>query len=880
MIVGDLPYSLLRLDRPSRAGGILVAYLHDVHLALVSTGTDIEAFCAFLPLYNINFILGYLPNSYSTSDVVKLGSYINSAFKHESSNIILGDFNLSSVDWHTGIARDKSHRDFLNIIAPLGLNQLVDFPTRSLRTLDLIFTHEDRLIHDIRPCPNLGTSDHCQIEFRVNCDHTSTNPSKQPRGKIDFNRLRLLLGNIRWVNVLSSLGDDINNVWNGFMDLIIVSADQCRSQTKHRRKLKSNPLPSSILNLGRKKLTLWRRFKNDPTDTNKRSYEACRALYADKVDNWLTSCEQAVIREGNLSALFRCYREKTKMIRSLPPFLVQGNYIVTNNAKANLLNDIFVSNGVVDNNLFPSSTLSPSSTGTIRKPLQHVTFDRCRVLQTLIGLKPSHAVGPDGFSAFFYKEIACEISSALVFIFELSFNQGAIPNCWSKANVIPIFKKGNPSDPNNYRPISLTSVPCKVMEAIVRTTMLDFLHHHELILNDQFGFMPGRSSTMQLLLALDLWTESLDLGIPFDTVYFDFRKAFESVVLTKLLYKLQALSISGTLLNWIRAFISNRSQRVIIGTDSSIERNIISGVPQGSVLGPLLFVIFLNDLCTLNPSKNLLHYKFADDLKSGRHITSFSDGFDLSSQIVAIHDWSLAWQLPLSQNKCSVFHIGSMNPHLCYQLAGKPLASTEVCCDLGIWFTSDLKSSVHCQKISKLGFRRLALVKKCFVSSSLKTRVWAFRVFVRPLLEYASPVWSPYLLQDIDLLESVQRSFTRGLPGLRHLSAGDRLRAVGLEPLELRRLRADLILTYKILHGLLAIDLPFFEQPYLTSTRGHSLKLRVLKSNRECRRHFFALRVVNIWNSLTNEIVTAPTLSIFKKRLYSFSLDDRLLRTY
>lgn len=168
---------------------------------------------------------------------------------------------------------------------------------------------------------------------------------------------------------------------------------------------------------------------------------------------------------------------------------------------------------------------------------------------------------------------------------------------------------------------------------------------------------------------------------------------------------------------------------------------------------------------------------------------------NMSEDIERTHRWSLLWQLPLSLNKCSTFHIGERNPNLLYSLAGQTMQDVDFIRDLGVWFSNNLKSTLHCNKIASLAFRRLALVRKCFTSNCTTIKVRAFCVFVRPLLEYASPVWSPHLLQDMDTLEAVRRIFTRHLPNLKSLSPGERLRRTGHEPLELRRLRADLVLT-------------------------------------------------------------------------------------
>jgi hypothetical protein len=455
-------------------------------------------------------------------------------------------------------------------------------------------------------------------------------------------------------------------------------------------------------------------------------------------------------------------------------------------------------------------------------------------------------------------------------------NSGNLPSIWTTAKVVPVKKKGDSANPLNYRPISLTAVPCKIMETIIRDGMLFYLNEFNLINSDQFGFMPGRSSTHQLLAMLDKWTEALDYGVPSDVILFDFQKAFESVVHSKLLFKLQYLGFDGLLHQWIKAFTSNRSQRVIVDDSYSASLDIISGVPQGSVLGPLLFVIYLNDLiCDPGDADQR---KFADDLKLSSAILDHLDNDKLSVAVDYVSNWAARWQLPISIAKCRSFHIGRHNQLFTYSLNNCALPSTEEVKDLGVWFTSDLKSSLHCEKIVSAAHRRLAIVNRCFTSGNTKIKVWAFKVFVRPLLEYASPVWSPGLLKDVDRIEAVQRRFTKQLLGLRDYSYGNRLKRVGLDSLELRRLKADLLLTYKIVRGFLAVDLPFFELSHTTRTRGHSLKLVLPTFRLDCRRNFFAVRVVPAWNSLTEEMVTSPTIRHFSRLLNALNLNRFLKR--
>lgn len=579
--------------------------------------------------------------------------------------------------------------------------------------------------------------------------------------------------------------------------------------------------------------------------------------------------------EGNAASLFRFYRCKTGISRSIPPLKVGDDFVCDTVAKASILNEIFISNSITDNLRLPAMPFRNSSD---REPCDSVQVTVTEVYSILTSIKPSLAVGPEGFSAYFYRELRSVISVPLAHIFQLSLKTSRIPDIWSTANVTPIFKKGNAADPNNYRPIALTAVPCKVLERIIRDNMYSYCKKHQLINDDQFGFLPGRSATHQLLLALDSWTQALDIGIPTDEILFDFKKAFESVVHSKLLGKLKSYGFDGNLLAWIEAFLTNRTQRVVLENRSSPELKIVSGVPQGSVLGPFLFLIYINDL-VCNPF-NADQKKFADDLKLHSAIICSNNNHLVQEEINYISKWALDWQLPISETKSKCFHIGRSNPHHVYNISGVPLPGVNLTKDLGIWFDSGLKSSAHCDRVVADANRRLGLVRRVFTSGCVRTRLWAFKVYVRPILEYASQVWSPYLLRDIDHLESVQRGFTRSLPGMRHLPYQHRLKSLGLDSLELRRLKADLILTYKIIHGLLPIDLPLFEFSHVTWTRGHSMKLSIPKYKLACRGNFFAVRVVPVWNFLDESTVLASSVGVFRRRIGEVDLTRFLKRPH
>ena len=309
-----------------------------------------------------------------------------------------------------------------------------------------------------------------------------------------------------------------------------------------------------------------------------------------------------------------------------------------------------------------------------------------------------------------------------------------------------------------------------------------------------------------------------------------------------------------------------------VGRSFSSYNNVISGVPQGSVLGPLLFLLYINDIVDVFGS-GLKVKLYADDVKIYIHISDVTTAACLQAGLDKLCEWADVWQLNLSINKCSVFHIGSYNVCSTYTVNNIVLPDVDHVTDLGIIFDSRLRFNNQYSNIVAKAHRRAALILRCFKSRDPFLLFKAFKTYVIPILEYCSPVWSPVYLTDIRTIESVQRRFTKKLSGLRDISYNQRLSYLNAESLERRRLNQDLATIYKIIYGL--IDIPvddFFEYSSEQRTRGNSRKLITPLCKLNIRKHSFACRNITSWNNLPDYIVCASNLSVFKKYLSAFNM--------
>ena len=353
-----------------------------------------------------------------------------------------------------------------------------------------------------------------------------------------------------------------------------------------------------------------------------------------------------------------------------------------------------------------------------------------------------------------------------------------------------------------------------------------------------------------------------------DIIYLDFRKAFDKVPHGRLVAEVEALGIGGRVLQWIRSWLMNRRQRVVINGVASGWAPVSSGVPQGSVLGPLLFIIYINDIDVGLVSKLS---KFADDTKIGINAADPSAVRALQSDLERIGRWSEEWQMPFNVEKCSVLHAGYRNPEANYTLLGAPIRPTDVQKDLGVLITKDLKFSTQCLDAEKRANKILGYIKRQFNYRNRETVLTLYNSLVRPLLEYAVQFWSPTLRQDVNRLERVQARATKLVPAIRGKGYARRLEDLGLFTLEQRRLRGQLIETFKILRGISAVDPTDYFVLCANPTRNHGWKVVPPRFSTALLENFMLVRICNVWNRLPANVVNSDTVDTFKRRL------DRIL---
>jgi hypothetical protein len=341
-------------------------------------------------------------------------------------------------------------------------------------------------------------------------------------------------------------------------------------------------------------------------------------------------------------------------------------------------------------------------------------------------------------------------------------------------------------------------------------------------------------------------------------IYLDFAKAFDTVPHKRLIHKLRAYGIRGKVLLWITAFLSNRRQKVVLRSGSSRWENVISGVPQGSILGPILFLLYVNDIPSIVSSTAKM---FADDTKLYCPIHDVGDCRTLQADLNKLTEWSKTWLLKFNETKCVVLRI-KQSLEYAYSLNGFPLQEVLQQKDLGVIISNNLLPHNHIHSIVKKSNQRIGLIRRCFTDITLEKVEILFNSLIRPILEYGSPSWNPWYLKDVTKIEKVQRRCYK------LCNTPDFVP----ESLVSRRLKTDLHEVYKYLHDMYKTDKHlYFTQSQLT-LRGHSLKLVKPQARTLIRSNFFSHRVINSWNSLPDTMVCAPSLNAFKQRLRSLPL--------
>lgn len=780
--------------------------------------------------------------------------------------LIMGDFNMRNIDWKAFNVSDGSvfSERFLDAVLEKFWFQHVEEPTRFSEMnepslLDLLITNDVNSIDKVDYLEPLGKSDHVGLSFRFHCYNECELQAEREsynyfRGNYD--ELNIFFSEVDWDAEMSG---DVENQWKNFVRNYSEGVDLYVPAKVKKKSSKPPWLKSSVKKSIRKKNSMFRVWKNSGLHTDYQEYVLYRNIATEKVRQARLKYEKGLMSnfKKNPKPFYTYVRRKQKVKVGIEKVLKEdGKFTQDDTETAEefsvFFESVFTNETPCENLEFPKRSKDSVSDALINYEV---------VLKKLKKLKVDSTPGEDLVHPKVLKECAKTLAVPLVKLFRLSIDSGTLPMAWKRACVTPIYKKGSRNSVKNFRPVSLTSVPCKVLESIIKENIVTHLNKEGLINDNQHGFVSGKSCLTNLLEALEYITSTLDRGQDVDGIYLDYAKAFDSVPHNRLILKLRGYGIEGNLIKWIQCFLTDRTQKVSIRGSQSSSVPVTSGVPQGSVLGPLLFILYVNEIPEIVKSKM---YMYADDSKllneSRNHRT-------IQQDLEILSNWSKTWLLKFNEQKCKTIHFGSGEET--YSLNGIELENSEAEVDLGVTITKDCKPSVQCGKAAQSAMIRLGILRRTFKHIDVESFKRVYTTYVRPKLEYAVQAWSPYYKKDCEVLEKVQKYATRLVPELKEMTYEQRLDKLNLYSLEDRRVRGDLIHTFKLFQEESAIQPEKFFVRAESHTRGHSYKLYkpMLQKSLMLRKNFYSIRTINKWNELPESVVTAKSVDSFKARL-------------
>eukprot|EP00794_Sanderia_malayensis_P002671 gene2671-3090_t len=591
-----------------------------------------------------------------------------------------------------------------------------------------------------------------------------------------------------------------------------------RSKTNLKQNRKPIWMNSKVFTKLKKKTSAFKRYMKSKEGEDYQAYAKLRNQAKWACRTAVRDLEKNIANESKINpkAFYNYARSKFKTKSSIPDLDIQGGGKTSGEKqKANVLNEFF------------SSVFTREDTSSIPDFPQHEIAEEMKslkvtgemVLKKLKKLNPNKSGGMDGISPRVLQECAESILTPVTALMNKTLEEGVLPQRWKDAEVTPIYKKGKKSIPGNYRPVSLTNVLCKTTASIIRDHIMDYLYNNKLLTDCQHGF------------------------------------------------KLQGYGLTKQILDWIRSFLNGRRQRVKVNGEVSRWADVLSGVPQGSVLGPVLFVCYINDLL----DEIHTHVKlFADDTKVYADVSKSIKSQELQGDIARLDEWERKWQLAFNSSKCKVMHMGNKKTQQSYYMEvdnkSVELKKTELKKDIGVHVDNKLKFDRHVEIQFNKANKILGLIRRAFTFIDLDRMKKLYTSLIHPILEYGHAITYPRYRKSEKLLENIQHRATKMIPDLKNLEYEDRLKAMDLQSLYYRRDRGDMIECYKMTHGQYHIK-QILKLDEDKTRRGHEFKLKVSACNKELRHHFFILRVVTKWNSLPEEVVTAPSLYSFKNRL-------------
>ncbi len=761
-------------------------------------------------------------------------------------------------------------------------------PTRITPTtatiLDQFITNIPNMLKKVEVLDPISTCDHCPIRSTIVMKHKFNKPKAYTRhiwlyNLADFDNFKTELQRADWDACFSY--DDIDAICDAWTSTFFNIARTCiPNKVVTVRPGDKLFYTAELRRLRRKKNKIHRQAKLLNTAKSWTDFREIRNHYNFKIREAKTKSQEKnaeTLRDPIKVSPKKWWKLAKSFIKEdstrnscYPALNVNNNMINDDKEKADEFNNFFLKHSNIDDTNVPI----PDGTPLTDKRLYAVKVTELDVTDLLKNLDIGKATGPDRISHLMLKKAGAAIVPSLTKLFNLSLSKSIFPTSWKKAHVTPIFKKNDKSVVDNYRPISLLSCVSKLFERAVFKYLFNFLRDTNAISIKQSGFVPGDSTVYQLAHLYHIFSEALDKQKDIRVVFCDISKAFDRVWHTGLLAKLSRVGITGQLLDWLSSYLNKRQQRVVINGQTSLWGLLKAGVPQGSVLGPLLFLIYINDITFEAQSAEIR--LFADDTILYLFVDNPVESAQaLNDDLERINNWASQWLVKFSPSKTKTMTLSKKKKPIVAPpliMNGTVLNNVASHKHLGVTFSKNLSWQEHIEDLATNAGRCLDILNALKYKLDRATLEKLYFAFVRSKLEYANIVWDNCSKQLSDLLESVQYRAAKIISGAIHRTSHDIVyRELGWEYLEERRRKQRLKVMYKTIHG----ETPVFLQNSLPMPVGEHNRYALrnehnfpqLRTRTSTFQNSFIPKTIQDWNNLDNDIKGSNTLETFTRKL-------------
>ena len=903
-------YQVYRQDRVKRHGGGVLLYIHNTLPVTTSYSFEdsiCEAVICYVKSTNSIFISIYRPPDAPTQSFENMLNFTETSINNLTDEFqpdihLMGDFNLPEMSWNqentnSKLYFSKSAKLLKNFMEDHLLSNYVDKPTRKNNILDLFISNNSNLILN---CDAIDTSlsDHRIIKLKTAYNIQSLpNKAKSPIlphsfrslnfNKADFSQINNHLQNINWEELQSHCSlEEFPELFH----LTVLQVCMLYTPIKNKREKMTNQFVKARNILRRRKRKVKAQV-NAIKSVNPTAIKLIRLraeLYDinQQINNSIISQQEqreqlATDRiKENPRYFFSFARENKKLVCNIGPLQNKDGELTDDPENmANILQDQYAS---VFSDPDSLKKCLPTLNVPLNSILENIDFTEKHIIEAINEIDAHAACGPNDIPAIVLKNCKVNLAHPILLLWKHSLDSECVPITYKTQIITPVYKKSSKADPANYRPISLTSHVIKIFERLVKIAIVNHLDKNNIICPNQHGFTKNKSCLTQLIPHIDYVLKNLLENSDTDVIYLDYAKAFDKVD-QLLLHKFHAYGVRGKLLSRLKAYLSDRTQTVVINGKSSYSAKVVSGVPQGTVLGPILFLIYLNDL-----NKCLKHSvtsSFADDTRIKKTINNTMDTQLLQKDLNNAVTWSENSNMVLHQDKFELLIHRADKSHHLDQLPfypefthyttndGSIISPSSHVKDLGVTISDDLTWSKHISNSTDAARKISSWVFSVFSNRSAKITIPLYKALVRSRAEYNCPVWNPSKIEDIKSVESIQRSFTSKIQEVKHLSYWERLKSLNLMSLQRRRERYIIIHVYKIINNLAPneIGMSFYEN----QRKGLMCIIPPIAKNAKIKFQklydsSFHVTGAKLWNRLPKDIKEKRSLDSFKNTLTKF----------